>query len=129
MKFDISYHCKERYKQRIGVALGENLYGKILTELKAAKDITDKVINECPRYVQHLKTKYKSAGQRILVFDNKTLFICKKRPGTGLPNKHLSGLFDVLTCYQFDEKYLQDYRNSVQSRKDTFIILSTMKKV
>lgn len=119
----ITKHCRERYIQRIEAAAeSENILFKILDNIKAGKDITDKIQRECPRYVQHLHEKYKEAGQRIFLNElTSTLFITKKRPGT-------YALYDVFTCYKYTEDYLATFKTSVLSNDEIYLNIRMLKK-
>lgn len=129
-KFNVTQHCRERYVQRIPFTHGENLLMTILSKLNVTKDITEKIFEECPRYILHLLEKYKSAGQRIFLnVEDNIIFIAKKRPGTGNnPQDARDGLFEILTCYKHDENYLSLFKESVQLRKVTYEKIAIEKK-
>jgi len=130
MKFFLTKHCKERYVERVqnGLNPGGNILMTILNDLNEAKDITDKIYRECPRYILHLHEKYKEAGQRILQKDN-ILFIGKKRPGTGTPGKINDGIFDVFTCYNQGYQYLANFKSTVLNNEDIYIKIKQVKKL
>lgn len=79
MKFWLTQHCKERYIERIlnGLNTIDNLNISILKKIEAGKDITNKIYDECPRYILFLYEKYKELGITIIKSEN-ILFITKK---------------------------------------------------
>jgi hypothetical protein len=121
MKFWLTQHSKERYKERIlnGLNPFENLNVTILKQISAGADITNKIYDDCPRYVLFLYEKYKELGIKIVRFEN-ILFITKKRKGT-------DNLFDVLTCYLEDGNYLKQFKNTTLSRQDIYLKIKILK--
>jgi hypothetical protein len=121
MKFWLTQHSKERYVERIlnGLNNHENLNVMILNHVSAGTDITNKVYDECPRYILYLYEKYKELGLTIVKSGN-VLFITKKRKGT-------NNLYDVLTCYFDDGKYLRQFKNTALSREDIFLKIKMIK--
>lgn len=121
MKFWLTQHSKERYVERIlnGLNNLDNLNVTILKQMSAGIDITNKVYDECPRYILFLYEKYKELGLTIIKSDN-VLFICKKRKGT-------YDLYDVLTCYFDDGKFLRQFKNSALSREEIFLKIKMIK--
>jgi hypothetical protein len=121
MKFWLTQHSRERYVERIlnGLNSVDNLVIHILKQISSGKDITNKVYDECPRYILFLYEKYKELGITIMLSDN-VLFICKKRKGT-------YNLYDVLTCYWYDENYLKQYKNTALTREQVFLKIKEIK--
>jgi hypothetical protein len=121
MKFWLTQHSKERYVQRIlnGLNTTENLNVMILKQISSGADITNKIYDECPRYILFLYEKYKELGITIIKKDN-VLFICRKRKGT-------YNLYDVLTCYLEDGNYLKQFKNSALSREQIFLKIKMIK--
>jgi hypothetical protein len=122
MKFWITQHCQDRYLERVnnGLYKNENLRIAILKELSLAKDITDKIHTEIPRYILYLLEKYKEAGQRILL-NGTVIFIVNKRKGT-------ESMYDVYTCYHDYEKHLEQYRKTILSRDEIWMKIKMLKK-
>lgn len=121
MRFWLTQHSKERYKERIlnGLNSVDNLNIHILKQISAGKDITNKVYDDCPRYILFLYEKYKELGLTIMLSDN-VLFICRKRKGT-------YDLYDVITCYWYDENYLKQYKNTILTREQIFFKIKEAK--
>jgi len=121
MKFWLTQHSKERYVERIlnGLNNIDNLNVTILKQMSAGVDITNKVYDDCPRYILFLYEKYKQLGLTIIKSDN-VLFICKKRKGT-------YDLYDVLTCYFDDGKFLRQFKNTALSREEIFLKIKMIK--
>ena len=122
MKFWLTQHSKERYVERIlnGLNTSNNLNITILKEISAGVDITNKVYDDCPRYILYLYEEYKELGIRIIKKDN-VLFIAKKRKGT-------YDLYDVITCYNYDEgRYLRQFKNTTLSRETIFLKIKMIK--
>jgi len=130
MKFFITQHAKERYVERIqnGLNSSNNLLLSILNDLNMAKDITDKIFRECPRYILALHEKYKSDISFRILQQEKKLFIVKKRPGTGTKNSQTDGLFDVLTCYNEGINYLINFKSTVLSNEEIYLKIKAIKK-
>lgn len=120
-KFWLTQHSKERYVERIlnGLNKVDNLNVTILKQLSAGKDITSEVYDKCPRYILFLYDKYKALGITIIKSDN-VLFITKKRKGT-------DSLYDVLTCYFEDGRYLSQFKNTALSREEIFLKIKIAK--
>ena len=121
MKFWLTQHSKERYVERIlnGLNNVDNLNITILKQISAGANITSKVYDECPRYILYLYEKYKELGITIMKSGN-VLFICRKRKGT-------FDLYDVLTCYFDDGKYLRQFKNTALSRDEIFLKIKVVK--
>lgn len=121
MKFWLTQHSKERYVERIlnGLNNFENLNVTILKQISAGANITSKVYDECPRYILYLYEKYKELGITIIRTGN-VLFITKKRKGT-------YDLYDVLTCYCDDGKYMRQFKNTSLSRDEIFLKIKVIK--
>lgn len=123
MKFWLTQHSKERYLERIlnGLNTSENLTITMLKHLNNGVDITNKVYDECPRYILYLYEKYKELGLTIVKAGN-VLFITKKRKGT-------YDLYDVMTCYPYDDgKYLKQFKNTALSREQIFLKIKEIKR-
>lgn len=121
MKFWLTNHSRERYVERIlnGLNTIENINLHIVKHISSGKDITNKVYDECPRYILFLYEKYKELGITIMLSDN-VLYICKKRKGT-------YNLYDVLTCYWYDDNYLKQYKNTALTREQIFLKIKEVK--
>lgn len=122
MKFWLTDHVKKRYIERVvnGVNNFENLNVSILKHISTGKDITNKVYDECPRYILFLYEKYKQLGITIMLA-NDVLFITKKRKGT-------YDLYDVLTCYPYTGDYLRTFKTSVLPREIIFMKIKEIKR-
>lgn len=122
MKFWITQHCKVRYKERIlnGMNTSDNLNITILKQIGAGKNITNKIYDECPRYILFLYEKYKELGLTIML-SNHVLFLAKKRRGT-------NDLYDVITCYHYSPEYLRQFKNTVLSREEVFFRIKEIKR-
>jgi hypothetical protein len=121
MKFWLTQHSRERYVERIlnGLNIIDNLNVTILKKISAGVDITNKVYDECPRYILFLYEKYNQLGITIIRSEN-ILFITKKRKGT-------FDLYDVLTCYYEDGNYLRQFKNTALSRDMIFLKIKMIK--
>lgn len=121
MKFWLTQHSKERYVERIlnGLNNVNNINITILREMGAGVDITNKIYDDCPRYILFLYEKYKELGLTIIKSNN-VLFICRKRKGT-------YDLYDVLTCYFDDGKFLRQFKNTALSREEIFLKIKVIK--
>lgn len=122
MKFWLTHHSKDRYVERIlnGLNTSDNLNITILKQLNNGKDITNKVYDDCPRYILFLYEKYGQLGLTIIRSEN-VIFITKKRKGT-------YDLYDVLTCYLYnDGNYLKQFRNTALSRDMIFLKIKQIK--
>jgi hypothetical protein len=121
MKFWLTQHAKERYLERIlnGTNVTDNLNMRMLKDLYSGSDITNKVYDECPRYILFLYEKYKELGLTIIK-SGSILFITKKRKGT-------YNLYDVMTCYFEDGKYLRQFKNTVLTREQIFLKIKEIK--
>ena len=117
MKINVSKHCRERYKERIS---GENTDIKILLyQISHGKDITMKVYEEAPRYILFLYEKYKTASQKILLFEN-IIFILIHDKNTDDNN--------IITCYRKTENFLDAYKNCGLSRQIIYDKIALIKK-
>jgi hypothetical protein len=121
MKFWLTKHSKERYVERIlnGLNTVDNLNITILKQISSGIDITNKVYDECPRYILYLYEQYGELGLTIIKSGN-VLFITKKRKGT-------YDLYDVVTCYLEDGNYLKQFKNTALSRENIFIKIREIK--
>lgn len=122
MKFWLTKHSKDRYVERIlnGLNTVDNLNVTILKQISAGIDITNKVYDECPRYILYLYEQYGELGLTIIKSGN-VLFITKKRKGT-------YNLYDVVTCYLEDGNYLRQFKNTALSREMIFIKIKEIKR-
>lgn len=121
-KFYITKHAIERYIERIRMSINTsntNIISEMLQCLKSGKDITNKVFDECPRYILYLYEKYNELGLSIIE-QGQTIFICRKRKGT-------DNLYDVITCYN-SYKHLDQFKNTSMKREDIFIKIKEIKK-
>ncbi len=118
MKLWVTNHCKERYIERITDGVPVDVVS-ILKKVASGKDITDKLYTEAPRYILYLYEKYGELGQRILLHDN-VIYILKKKEGT-------LETFSVLTCFK-NEKYLEQFKNTVMPREEIYIRIKLAKK-
>lgn len=121
MKFYITSHCKNRYRERM---LGNsnsvsNIVITILRELNESVNITSKISTEYPRYILYLKERYGNDGYNIMK-NGKNIFICKKRKGT-------LDLYDVVTCYILNNS-LDMFKNTALSNADIYIKLKLIKQ-
>jgi len=122
MKFWLTQHCRERYVERIlnGLNSVDNLNITIIKQMITGADITNKVYDDCPRYILYLYEKYGQLGLTIIKAEN-VIFIAKKRKGT-------YNLYDVLTCYPYqDGKYLSQFKNTALSRDMIFLKIKQIK--
>jgi len=110
-KLWITKHCKERYEERINNGLSIDIL-LVLQNVYNAKDITNKVLEEAPRYILYLYEKYGEFGQKILK-NNDTIFILKRKHDE-------KDTWNVITCYK-DNNYLSQYKNTTMSRKEIYI--------
>lgn len=122
MKFWLTNHVKKRYIERVlnGLNNFENLNITILKHVSSGKDITNKVYDDCPRYILYLYEKYKQLGITIMLAGD-VLYITKKRKGT-------YDLYDVLTCYPYTGDYLRTFKSTVLSRDMIFMKIKEIKK-
>lgn len=122
MKFWLTDHSKKRYIERINNGLNnfENLNITILKKISGGKDITNKIYDDCPRYILYLYEKYNELGITIVLADN-VLFITKKRKGT-------YDLYDVLTCYPYTKDHLKQFKNTALSREQIFLKIKELKR-
>lgn len=98
----------------------DNLNVTILKHISAGVDITNKIYDECPRYILFLYEKYKELGINI-IRSGHVLFITKKRKGT-------YDLYDVITCYHFCNDHLKQFKNTVLSREEIFLKIREIKR-
>lgn len=121
MKFWLTQHSKERYVERIlnGLNTVDNLNVTILKQISAGVDVTNKIYDECPRYILYLYEEYHELGLKIIKAGN-VLFITKKRKGT-------EALYDVITCYLETGNYLRQFKNTALSRENIFIKIKEIK--
>ena len=121
MKFYITKHAKDRYKERIhnNLNVSENLMKEIFNVLKNYKDITNKVYDECPRYILYLYEKYGTANYKIISANN-IIFLCQKREGT-------LNLYDIITCYHENSSYISQFKTTVLTRDEIYFKIKMFK--
>lgn len=122
MKFWITQHSKDRFRERIlnGQNTVDNLNVHMINILRTGTNITSQVYDECPRYILYLYEKYKELGIAIIRAQN-ILFITKKRKGT-------YNLYDVLTCYYNTDNYLRQFKNTALTRDQIFMKIKEIKR-
>lgn len=122
MKLWITQHSRERYIERIlnGLNTSNDVNINILKQASSGKDITNKVYDECPRYILYLYEKYNELGLRIIKNES-VIFITKKRKGT-------FGLYDILTCYYDNGKLFKQFKETALSRQDIFLKIKEIKR-
>lgn len=118
MKFYITSHCRNRYRERVlGNSNNQNdLLKVILKDLFSAKNITSKISTEVPRFTLFIKEKH---GNCNVLENNKTIFICKKR-------KETFDLYDVVTCY-INKDNFKMFKGSVLSNEEIHLKLKMLK--
>lgn len=117
MQLWITNHCKERYAERINNNIPVDVV-VILKSITSGKDITNKVLEEAPRYLLYLYQKYNEFGLTIIKTDN-IIYILKKKEGT-------FNTYTALTCYK-DDNYLSQFKNTVMSRSEIYIRIKILK--
>ena len=120
MKFYITKHCKERYRERIlgNTGIVNNLVIAILKDLNSGKNITSKLSTELPRFILYLKQQYGSDKGYNIIQKDHTFFILTKRKGT-------EDLYDVLTCYVEFETF-KKFKHTVLTNEEIHFKLSTL---
>jgi hypothetical protein len=120
MKFYITKHCKDRYRERVLGNTGNcyNLILRILSDLNTGKNITSKLSSTLPRFILYMKEQYgPDKGYNIIQKDH-TFFILTKR-------KQTENLYDVLTCYiEFDT--FKKFSNTCLSNQEIYLKLSML---
>ena len=120
MKFYITKHCKERYRERVlgNTGIVDNLVIAILKDLNSGKNITSKLSTELPRFILYLKQQYGSDKGYNIIQKDHTFFILTKRKGT-------EDLYDVLTCYIEFETF-KKFKNTVLTNAEIHLKLATL---
>ena len=120
MKFYITKHCKERYRERIlgNTGVVDNLTITILKDLNSGKNITSKLSTELPRFILYIKQQYGSDKGYNIIQKDHTFFILTKRKGT-------ENLYDVLTCY-IEFKTYKKFKHTVLTNEEIHFKLSTL---
>ena len=120
MKFYITKHCKERYRERIlgNTGVVDNLTITILKDLNSGKNITSKLSTELPRFILYIKQQYGSDKGYNIIQKDHTFFILTKRKGT-------ENLYDVLTCYIEFDTY-KKFNNTVLTKQEVNLKLAML---
>ena len=120
MKFYITKHCKERYRERIlgNTGVVDNLTLSILKDLNTGKNITSKLSTELPRFILYLKQQYGSDKGYNIIQKDHTFFILTKRKGT-------ENLYDVLTCYIEFETF-RKFKHTVLTNEEIHLKLAML---
>lgn len=120
MKFYITKHCKERYRERIlgNTGIVNNLVIAILKDLNSGKNITSKLSTELPRFILYIKQQYGSDKGYNIIQKDHTFFILTKRKGT-------ESLYDVLTCYVEFETY-KKFKHTVLTNEEIHLKLAML---
>ena len=120
MKFYITKHCKDRYRERVLGNTGscDNLVLSILKDLNSGKNITSKLSTELPRFILYIKERYGSDKGYHIIQKDYTYFILTKR-------KNTENLYDVLTCYiEFDT--FRKFSNTCLSKQEINLKLAML---
>jgi len=120
MKFYITKHCKERYRERIlaNSGIADNLLFSILNDLKSGKNITSKLSTELPRFILYIKEQYGSDKGYHIIKKDYSFFILTKRKGT-------EDLYDVLTCY-IEYDIFKKFSNTVLTNSEIHLKLKML---
>ena len=120
MKFYITKHCKERYRERIlgNTGVVDNLTLSILKDLNSGKNITSKLSTELPRFILYIKQQYGSDKGYNIIQKDHTFFILTKRKGT-------EALYDVLTCYVEFETY-KKFKHTILTNEEIHLKLAML---
>lgn len=120
MRYYLTAHAISRYVERInnGLHNSDSEINVMLKKLYAGRDVTNKVFDECPRYILYLYERYEMLT-RIVESDG-IIFICNKRKGT-------VALYDVITCYKKTDGFLRQWKESVMPRQEVFIKIKLIK--
>lgn len=111
MQLSITTHCKERYVERVNGGNPVDIV-TILQKISAGKDITNKVLDDAPRYILYLYERYEECGLTVIKNDD-IIFILKRKEGT-------YNTFSVLTCYK-DVNFLEQFKNTSMPRAEIYI--------
>lgn len=117
MKIWITAHCKDRFKERISLGVNTDVVD-ILKLVSSGKDITNKVLDDAPRYILYLHEKYGEFGQKIIK-NGDIIFILKR-------TENVPDGYTVLTCYK-DTNYLSQFINSAMPRKEIYMQIKIAK--
>lgn len=117
MRAFITQHCRNRYMERVGKT--PNSLQDIAKIVESGTDVTNKIFDAAPRFILHLYTKYKTANIKI-IFKDGVHYITTKRKGA-------DNLYDVMTCYQGDDRFKM-YANSVIPRKEIYFQIGELKR-
>lgn len=120
MRYYLTAHAISRYVERInnGLHNSDSEINVMLKKLYAGRDVTNKVFDECPRYMLYLYERYESLVS--IVESDGIIFICNKRKGT-------EALYDVITCYKKTDGFLRQWKESVMPRQEVFIKIKLIK--
>jgi len=122
MKFNITSHCKDRYRERVlgNTGVSDNLYRSILSDLNTGKNISSKLSTELPRFILYLKERYGSDKGYNIIQKGYTFFILTKR-------KNTVDLYDVITCYiEFD--IYKKFSNTILTNDEIYLKLKLLPK-
>jgi len=122
MKFNITSHCKDRYRERVlgNTGVSDNLYKSILSDLNTGKNISSKLSTELPRFILYLKERYGSDKGYNIIQKGYTFFILTKR-------KNTVDLYDVITCYiEFD--IYKKFSNTILTNDEIYLKLKLLPK-
>lgn len=121
MKFYITKHCKDRYRERVLGNSGncDNLILTILNDLNTGKNITSKLSIELPRFILYMKEQYGSDKGYNIIQNNHTFFILTKR-------KNTKNLYDVLTCY-IEFNTFKKFSNTCLTNEEIHLKLAKLK--
>ena len=121
MKFYVTKHCKDRYRERVLGNTGScnNLILTILNDLNTGKNITSKLSTELPRFILYMKEQYGSDKGYNIIQKDHIFFILTKRKST-------ENLYDVLTCYiEFDT--FRKFSNTCLTNEEIHLKLANLK--
>ncbi len=114
MKIWITNHCKERYVERVNEGRCTDVVD-ILKAISSGKDITNKVLDDAPRYILYLYEKY-NEFKLTIIKNNNVIFILRKK----------DDVYHAITCFK-DENYLSMYKNTSMSRADIYLKIRLLK--
>jgi hypothetical protein len=117
MNLNITNHCKDRYIERVNNGQQVDIM-VIIKSIISGRDITNKVLEEAPRYLLYLYEKYREFGLTIIKSGD-IIYTLKKKDGTY--NTYL-----VITCYK-DVNYLSQFKNTSMSRDEIYIRIKQIK--
>lgn len=120
MKFYITSHCKNRYRERVlgNTNIVDNILLKILEELRIGTNVTSKMSENYPRLILYLKETYENKGFNFIKFEH-TIFVAIKRKGT-------EDLYDVVTCY-LEGPQLDMFKNTALTNEEIHLKLKLLK--